>query len=141
MPATVATTEIAEKLCKALEAGLPLRPACQAAGISRDAYYGWRERAAKGEEPYATAVAAVDKARGVLQATLVGRVLALARSGTKNDTTKLNATKWALEKLFPEDFGNRVEVTGAEGAPLQSGPAVIVLGPYGADDGKPLDED
>jgi transposase-like protein len=103
--------------------GLPMeacvRRACRKAGIVQATYYNWRKRAATGEEPFAAAVARIDDARDELQLELCALSLKLAREGEKGDSVKLAGTKFALERIFPEDGpAKKLEHSGRDGGPI-----------------------
>lgn len=120
---TLCTPEIIAAICRHLVGPPPttLARALRRELIDKSTYYDWRKRAARGEQPYADAVADVEDARDELKAHLLDRVSELSESGGKEDATRLNATKWLLEKLYREDFDppKQVELSGRDGGAIE----------------------
>jgi hypothetical protein len=94
-----------QRLLQALQAGAPIRLACQFAGVHRDTYYEAVKR-----RPELAQQAEQARAQAAL------RNLALVQQAGAEDW---RAAAEALKLMFPELFGkNRIEVTGAEGGPV-----------------------
>jgi hypothetical protein len=112
---------------------LPFNHALEKAEISERTYYHWRKKWRAGEEPYATQVAKVEAVRGELERRLAHRIGRLAKSGTKEDSVRLAATKYMLERYYPETWGpaQKLELTGKDGDPIrtESVARVVVLPP------------
>ena len=47
---TMLTPELREELCAHLAQGAPVKTACEAVGISRATYYGWRAQGKKARD-------------------------------------------------------------------------------------------
>jgi hypothetical protein len=131
------TPERIDALVDAVRAGmkryLPFNRALAKVGISERTYYHWRKKWQGDEEPYATQVAKVEAVRGELEERLAHRLGRLAKRGTKNDSVRFAATKYMLERHYPERWGaaQRVELTGKNGEPIQteSVARVVILPP------------
>jgi hypothetical protein len=88
--------------------------ACSVAGISTETYKNWRSC-----EPLFNAQAERAVAEGV-QARL--KVVEKCAFESEDEAIRLRAACWMLEHVHPEHFAkNRIELTGADGAPLAAG--------------------
>lgn len=67
------TDEARKVLVAALADAMPITTACDLAGIGRTTFYGYIQRGTQGEEPYATLVRDLRKARAGGIQTLLGR--------------------------------------------------------------------
>jgi hypothetical protein len=118
---TKCTPEATAIVCENIAKGLPKRHAYALAGISHVAALDWERRGAGGEEPFAAFATACARAMAVHVAMRMERIEAAI-----NDLWKRDA--WMLEKLDPEHFGTRrVEVTGADGGPVQVQAQIVVV--------------
>lgn len=120
---TACTPEAVAAICAHLAD--PDRPrsllaALRRAGVSKSAYYDWARRADAGEEPFADAVAQIERARDALREALADEIRVIARRGTKDDATRLNAAKWLLERLGGTDWNPpaRSEISGPDGGAI-----------------------
>lgn len=115
---------ITQAFTDAVRDGLPKRHAAVAAGISEHTYHDWRKRGETGEEPYASFMHRVyeaekDRAQELLRNL---RSIATGQHETAKAGDEVKAATWLLERSFPRDFGaaQKVELTGAEGGPVQT---------------------
>jgi hypothetical protein len=110
---TKCTPELTEKICEYLASGCYVCTACQAVGISETTLGNWRARAAEGEEPYVTFVAATKEAEAKAEL----RALALVQKAMPENWAA--AMTW-MERKFPARWsrGERREITGAGGGPV-----------------------
>ncbi len=100
------TRETVERVLLCLEKGLPMNLAANAAGISTQTLYNYRDQHAEFDKAVEEAIA-----RGVEK-----RLDKILEASEKGDW---RASAWLLEHTKPDSFAkNRVEVTGAGGAPL-----------------------
>jgi transposase len=115
---TSLTEEVRERILKYLKLGAYVETAAAAAGISRDAFYKWMRRGAKGEQPYKDFADEVDQAMAESEVRDLSIILGAAQSNW-------TAAAWRLERRFPEKYGRhdrtkveaKVEVT-TDGAGL-----------------------
>lgn len=98
------TQDIGEKILNAINIGVPAETAVKATGLHRDTYYGWMQRGRKGEEPYASFLAAVERAKGQAEMRMAMDMSEIA-NGTKEATqTRFNALGWFLERTNPAQW-------------------------------------
>jgi transposase len=106
------TTEVEDRLLRALRLGCYVETAAALAGISRDTFYDWIKKGAKGVAPYAAFARKVDQAMAESEARDLAVIL---KAAEKNWT----AAAWRLERRFPDRYGRndrtrveaKVEVT------------------------------
>ncbi len=110
------TRETVDRLLIAIRAGLPYHLAAEAAGISETTFYEWQAgRFPRGADTQLKAEfsEALTRARGESALRLMGII-------NKAAPDDWRAASWILERRFPKDFGKQtLEVTGADGAPMQ----------------------
>ena len=98
--------------------GLPLSLAAQAAGVTYATLASWRDRNPRFGEALSRAIARGADAR-------------LRKIEKASDAGDWRASAWLLEHTLPQHFArNRVEVTGADGAPLAGGPTIVLAWPH-----------
>ena len=95
--------EVEKRLLEALEDGTPVRLACEYAGISPTTYTAELER----NPTFAAHV----------RATRV-KHLPKALNDIRTDADWRAKQAW-VQMNFPDDYGRRVEITGAEGGPVK----------------------
>lgn len=78
--------------------------ACAQAGIDRSTLRAWEKRGEQGKEPYASFVTDLRKAEHADKVTYLSAVNGAAKKGD------WRAASWALEKRYPGEFGNRVDI-------------------------------
>jgi transposase len=111
---TVRTPERAKILCDAVAAGLPFIQACAVAKICAETFCKWRDQDANFRQAIETAVA-------------LGVARRLKKIEDASDAGDWRASAWLLEHVHPQYFSrNRIEVTGADGAPLSVTVAVCL---------------
>jgi hypothetical protein len=101
---TVLTPEIQRVIIEALAVGSYLTVACEAAGISRQAFDHWRKRCEDGDpnaQGFADFFAAVKKASGLAELSALQRI----SLGTMN----WQSAAWYLERRFPKRWGRKAE--------------------------------
>lgn len=102
---TSCTDEVVQAVVRAVERGLSLRAAAAAAGVSRESLTNWNRRGATGEEPYATFLRLVTRARATAEERMAAVVEQMATSGDVK--VSLNAATWWLERRRPERWARR----------------------------------
>jgi hypothetical protein len=80
---TLCTPEVIEAYCKGVRQHLPQHLCAAAAGVSADAVQSWARRGAAGEEPYATFVVEVGRAKAKAAALLTGRISKASKRPTE----------------------------------------------------------
>lgn len=136
---TVMTPDTLQKLETALKMGCSDTIACQHAGIARSTLYDYQRA-----HPDFSAKMSFWKVNPILKAQnnvmkiLNGARTLLEKKYDKDTgeeisdeprseiTTKdvLELSKWYLEHKNKEDYGTRMEITGADGAPISSGSGI-----------------
>ncbi|HLX73035.1 MAG TPA: hypothetical protein VKV04_25700 [Verrucomicrobiae bacterium] len=108
------TPERRKRLIQLIARGLPFSHACSAVKISFQSFTNYRRQHEDFREEIERAVAkAVDK-----------RLRIIEQAADEGD---VSSAKWLLEHLHPQYFArNRIEVTGANGAPLTGAIAVYL---------------
>ncbi|MFO0887523.1 MAG: hypothetical protein U0790_00090 [Isosphaeraceae bacterium] len=96
---------------------LPIKLACDLAGVGRSTVYEWLERGEKGEEPYAAFKALAAQARAEF---VRDRLNEIQSAGRDSKHSGWKATAWYLERVWPEFFrpSRTVEHTGPGGGPM-----------------------
>jgi transposase len=98
------TDELQEKILRYLKLGAYVETAAAAAGISRDCFYKWMRRGAKGEKPYKAFADAVEQALAESEVRDLGIILGAAQ-------TQWQAAAWRLERRFPDKYGRHDRTT------------------------------
>lgn len=110
------TRETVDRLLAAIRAGLPYHLAAEAAGISETTFYEWqRGQFPRGADKQLKAQFSEEltRARGGSAARLISIINQAAPQDWR-------AAAWILERRFRQEFGKQtLEVTGADGAPMQ----------------------
>jgi hypothetical protein len=103
------TPEIRKRLIDCIARGVPMTWAARAVGIAYSTFCAWRADDPTLDDEIESAVAAaIEKRLGVIE-----------KAADLGDT---GCAKWLLEHLHPQFFSrSRVEITGADGAPLAAG--------------------
>lgn len=102
---TSCTEDVILAIVRATERGLSLAAAASAAGVARATFTNWRRRGAQGEEPYATLVARVTRARATAEERMAAVVEQAAASA--DDKVSLSAAQWWLERRRPERWARK----------------------------------
>lgn len=115
---TECTPATIETFCAAIRIGATYRIACQAAGFSVATLAIWRERGARGEQPYLRFVDSLAQAEAHHAQKLLG-VLDHLATGAKDERTQLDAARFTLSTRYRDDYGKTaVEVSGPNGGPI-----------------------
>lgn len=105
------TPETQEAILEAIRAGNYKATACAKAGIHRDTLHGWEQRAAKGEEPYATFAAKLTQAEAEGETRLIDEIRG-AQGGVSGPgghaADVWQARAWILERRWPKRWAARV---------------------------------
>ena len=112
---TKLTEEVLIRLIEAIRAGNYIYTACAYAGIHKDTYYEWLEKA---KHPDASPLLnrlsdEVEKARAEAEMRNVLNIQRAAGGGT------WQASAWWLERSFPDRWGRKTEILGPNQGPLQ----------------------
>ncbi len=110
-----------ERICTAIAAGNYLKTAAALAGVSPGTASAWITMGKRDDSPeiYRLFASEVQKARAIAEARAVQHIMRAAGEG------QWTGSAWYLERTNPDEWGKkeRVEVTGADGAPLMGGSA------------------
>lgn len=126
------TPELQSAIVATLRLGLFIEEAAEYNGISAHTYHNWRRRGSQAleqsekegtdvpydERPYAEFFLATREARIAGQAVHVGNLRNIALDERANDSARVRASTWLLERSWPDKWGRRdtVELTGKDGA-------------------------
>jgi len=126
--------EIADKVTTAISSGRSLRSICAEIDIACSTVLEWVVKDIDGfSEQYATARNCqfdiwADEILDHSDTPLIGEKVKTTAEGGVETTTgdcvdrarlKVDARKWLLSKLYSKKFGDRTELVGAEGGPIQ----------------------
>lgn len=106
---TKLTKAIKEKLLSNIKMGLPIKESCSLAGIVRQTYYNWIEKAEKGNREFLDFLDTLEAAEAEAQAILVQKL--------NNDG---NPTSWQfiLERRWSDNWGRKdklkTEISGGD---------------------------
>jgi hypothetical protein len=130
------TQELADEICARLASGESLRSICKTEGFPHDAtVYRWSLDA---EHPFSKQYA---NARQIGYTHLAEELLEIADDGSKDyierenkdgepfkavdhdhiarSRLRVDTRKWLLSKMLPKVYGDRIEHTGEDGAPIK----------------------
>jgi hypothetical protein len=107
------TPEMIENITHLIRAGNYRDVAAASVGISRSTLIEWLTRGARGEQPYATLAAAVEKADAMAE---VRDVVMIGKAAELH----WQAAAWRLERKNPKRWGRKdaMEITGDEQKPV-----------------------
>lgn len=119
---TKLTDQVEKDFLTALATGSYIETACNFAGIARDTYYGWMERARKAREKGGKPTVAErrllefsDNVKSVLARSEMGDLKRIKDAAD----SQWQAAAWRLERRYPERWGRtRTEITGPDGGPV-----------------------
>lgn len=124
------TQEVADKVCEGLTNGLSLRKSCEQAGTTHPTFLRWTEENKDLADQYT-------RARTIGWALLADEVLTISDDSTgdtyedadgnvKTDhevvarsRLRVDSRKWMLSKMLPKVYGDKVELGGKDGGPIQ----------------------
>ncbi|MFA7295697.1 MAG: hypothetical protein WC211_00755 [Dehalococcoidia bacterium] len=99
---TSCTPERLEAVVKRIDKAAPIKLACEAEGVPRQTLELWTSRAEAGEEPYATFLAEVTRARARY---LAGRCEKISDAGDElGSDGDWKANQFLVERGLPEEF-------------------------------------
>ena len=101
------TPELQEKVVNLLRRGNYVETAAACVGISRDTFYEWMKKGAKGVKLYGAFAQVVHQALAESEAMDLAII-------QRASTTQWQAAAWRLERRFPEKYGrhDRTKVEG-----------------------------
>lgn len=104
---------LVQRICDAVEKGVPFKYACEHNGVDAATAYRWLcrgEAAEPGDEAFSRFLQALRRARARAVVALVKELVADGAAGAR----------WLLERCYPREFGakQRVEHSGPDGAPI-----------------------
>lgn len=102
---TSCTEDVVQAVVRAVERGLSLRAAAAAAGVSKESVLNWKKRGASGEEPFASFLHRVTRARAAAEERMAAVVEQAAASA--DDKVSLSAAQWWLERRRPERWARK----------------------------------
>jgi hypothetical protein len=98
--------ELTQRLCEMIEIGMPYTLACEAAGISFDAYNNWKKKGEAGEPKFVEFYERVKKAKATCALNCLKRI---NEKILKNNSPYYDT--WLLSRRFYQDFGERQHIT------------------------------
>lgn len=117
---TKLTDELRADLCEHIASPMAVRHACAMVGLGESTFFDWMKRGADGEPGFAEFSEAVARARAEAASKLVAGIATAAApmTWTNPDTGKKEsisagdwrAGAWLAERMFPDEYGNRVQV-------------------------------
>lgn len=124
--------KLAEKIFQHMREGLSAHKACAAVGLHQSTFNHWLNDDAELAAEYS-------RARDDLIEKLASDIIAIADQEvgtTDNGSTdsgavqdkrvRIDARKWALSKMAPKKYGDRIEIAGDNAAPLKVEHAIDV---------------
>ena len=108
------TPEIERQVILAISAGAPLKVAAGSAGIGVSTLGLWLQKGQEGRQPYLGFMERVRDAQDRIHTRIVGTITTAAL------TNWTAAIAW-IRLRWPEQYAERLEVTGAGGSPLMAG--------------------
>ena len=108
------TKVLEDKIVMLITAGNYVETACAACGLTRDSYYLWLKKGARGEEPYVSFSDRVNEAMAMAEVRDVMTIEKAAMGGV------WAAAAWKLERRNPERWGRRLQIDGGLGIVEQS---------------------
>lgn len=124
--------KIAEQIFAGMRSGLSAHKACAAVGVLQSTFNHWLNDDAELSADYA-------RARDDLIEKLASEIISIADQDvgtTDNGATdsgavqdkrvRIDARKWALSKMAPKKYGDRIEIAGDKTAPLKVEHAIDV---------------
>lgn len=106
------TEETTKAICDALVMTGSITAACDDAGITTQCYYNWRKRGEEGEDPFVSFLDRTTVARRAGKRALINTVRVAAKKDWR-------AAAWMLERVDPDGWSKRTELTGRGGGPVQ----------------------
>lgn len=102
---TLCTPEVTKAICDRLEIAVPEKWAAEENDVSESVYYRWLRLGQQGQEPYATFLAAVSRAKAKCVANLHVRALGGGKGSSQ--------ATWMLERRFWREYAEhkRVEIS------------------------------
>ena len=149
---TKLTPEVMDIVVQGVRLGMSFKDSARKAGICEGSFHSYMAKGREGKKPYAEFLQRVESAIQENKQYQLALMFQHAKGGfeSKKTTIKkdvngnvieevvtiehtlpsLNASKWLLERRFPEEFGNRanVEVSNAEGNPFKVSLFGAILG-------------
>lgn len=92
---TVYTLELGQRVCRAVQLGVPIGVACAIEGIGRQTLYDWRARGKDGREPYAAFLRELERSLADLEHHIT-------RSLVLHTALDWRAAAWWLERRKPK---------------------------------------
>jgi hypothetical protein len=123
------TVELEARVTNLVARGADPIDAFMLEGVSRSSFFEWRKQARLGEEPFASLWHEVERAAAKRNVRLT---LNVTRAALRGDT---NAAFRILRAYRPDLYGDkaRIEHTGADGRPIETLNASLVLSDRAAD--------
>jgi len=95
------TSDLIDEVEEGLKRGLSRLKACKRAGVSRAVLKRWEKKAAVGEEPFHSFIGLVERAEAAFEADCLGTI---------EQSPDWRAKAWALERVFPDRYAQRIKL-------------------------------
>lgn len=120
---TVLNADLIAELCGHVEKGATNGDAATMTGIAPGTLYDWINKAEEQPDKYPLCVKFSDsliRARAKWKQSLIDRLQEIANDKSAKGNQSLEATKFLLERRFPEDYGRKLEIDGKLETPQQA---------------------
>lgn len=128
MAETVRTPELIAELCEHIASPMPVKHACGMVGIDESTFYRWMREASHDDatdeqRQFRQSIAgaratASDKLKAIVLRAATGyKVTKMSGSGKVVEAEEFDwkAAAWLMERMFPDEFGNRQKIEHAVG--------------------------
>lgn len=115
-----------DRFLESIRLGLPIRDACARAGWSTSSLYNWQneaedatERGGKLTDRERLLVDFLERWQKADADLVTGHLAVITRAGQSGAPGSWRASAWLLSRKRPHDFGERIELTGPDGGPVE----------------------
>lgn len=92
--------QVIDDLVEAFTKGASITIATGYAGIDKDTFFGWQNRAKEGEEPFVSIIDRIKRSKHAADLKRLEKIEEALDKGT------WQAGAWKLERIYPHDYGN-----------------------------------
>lgn len=110
LPTFETNPELKQEILKLFQHGLPIADVMELVSMEEKLFYVWQRKANDGEEPYATFLHDIRKARKLGRLKAVATIHK-AMENKEDVTTSIKVAQWYLERQDPDNWGRRSKKT------------------------------